>query len=450
MRGGRAGHGFAAACGLALISAIWPCQIAIATQVDTYIAQGKDAVSLRQFKEGEAAFRRGLELEPGHPEALYGAGYCALQQGKFSKALADLENVLRGTYATPAFRSFHMLALSRIGEIRLARKEYKAASEVYAQGVKNDPKSAEFRYGWGVALRAQGRNELALEQFEEALKLDPKSAGSLIGKAAIYYELGNVPEAFRLLEQAESAAPANPLPYGVMSGFYRDMKKPMEHHLALGHYYFYAGNLQRAANEYRTAQAIKETPESHHVLGAAYLQLGQLSEAEAQLRQALKMKIEPAETTWAQLSRVLARGGKLGEADQALDKAIALNKKVPAFEGQRAWIRILQGRFDEADKLARSAIERDAAAAAPYRYLGDSLSARGRFKDAIDAYEKSLARDPTQSDVYVNLGWAFESTGDPVSAQRNYEFFLRASPTADEARDVRAQLNKLKKKQRKP
>jgi tetratricopeptide (TPR) repeat protein len=265
----------------------------------------------------------------------------------------------------------------------------------------------------------------------------------------VYYEMGNVPEAFTLLGNAVAESPGNPTPYGVMGSFYQDMKKPYESHMMFGHYYFYSRDLARAAGEYRTALAIKETPEAHHTIGSVKLQLGDPREAETHFRRALELKITPSDPTQAQLAFALAKEGKLTEAMVALRKAIRANPKEPAYLTQMSWIALQAGDKDEAERSAKKALELDPNLAAGYRHLGDVYSARTQWRDAIGAYEKALSRDPNMDDVYVNLGWAYESVGDLVSAQRNYEIFLTLSSDKDACEKVRAQIKTLKARQRK-
>jgi len=416
---------------------------------DTSIAGGKDAISVGRFKEAEKSFLKAMDMRPGHPEALYGAGFAAMQLGKKKVAIARFEGVLKATYTIPEMKSFHTLALTRIGEILVFDHRWDEALQVYERGLKNDPANADLHYGYGVTQRAKGRNDKALREFEEALRLNPKHAGAMVGKASVYYELGNVPEAFKLLGDAVAASPGNPLPFGVMGSFYEDMKKPYEAHLMLGHYYFAMHDLKQAANEYRNALAIKETPEVHHTLGSVKLQLENPREAEGHFRRALELKIKPADPAQAQLSYALAKQGRLADAMAMLRKAIRSNDREPGYFTQMAWIALQMGDKDEAERAAKKALERDPNLAAGYRYLGDVAAARSRWREAIDAYEKALSRDPNMDDVYVNLGWAYEQAGDPVSAQRNYEIFLTISTDKEASEKVRTQIQILKKRQRK-
>ena len=129
-----------------------------AAEFDTLVAQGKDAVSLKQFSEAERIFKKALSIDPLQPEALYGAGYAAMQLNHPKTAVGYFESVLKHTYTTPELRAFHTLALTRIGEILLGQRRYGEAVDVYAQGVKNDSRSADLHWGYGTALRGKGQN----------------------------------------------------------------------------------------------------------------------------------------------------------------------------------------------------------------------------------------------------------------------------------------------------
>jgi len=434
----------ALSCALVLMAAR-----SVAGEADTLIAQGKDLVSLGQFKEAENAFRKAIALDPDNPDALYGAGFSALRRDKRKTAIGFFEEVMKRTYTRPEDKAFHGLALNQIGNILLAERRYEEADKVFATGVKNDPDNADMRYGYGTALRARGKNEPALIQFEEALKRNPKHPGALVGKASIYYEMGNVPEAFGFLQSAVENAPDSPLPHGVMSSFYADMKKPYEQHMTLGHYYFYSGDIQKAANEYRAALAVKETGEAHSVLGMTLLRMESVREAETHFERAIKLKVEPRDAALAQLAMAQGRLNKVAEAKASIEKAIKLNGNLAAYHAQMALLLLRSGDPAGAEKSCRRALALDPNNGTAYRYLGDVYNSQSKGDDAVGMYEKSLSLEPNQPDVYVNLGWAYEQSGDLVSARRNYEIFLRTNPDPDMAKKVRNQIAVLKRREAK-
>jgi len=421
-----------------------------ADEFDTFVAQGKDAITLNLISDAMGKFGKALELRPAHPEALYGVGYCAQLQGKSKTALKHFYKVLEVTYRNPQERDFHSLAVSRIGEILMAQGDAQGAMEIFSRGVQNDPDSPMMHYGYGLAMRASGKNEKALMEFEETLRLDPKHSGGLVGKASIYYSLGDVPNAFSYLQEAIAANPESALPYGVMSRFYEDLEKPYEQHMMLGRYYFNSGSVTKAADEFRIALAIKDNAEAYHAMGAAELRTGALKDSEEHLRKAISLKIKPADSTWSHLAQALARQGKLDEAIKANQKAIRINKKEPAYRAQAAWIALMAGDIEEAEKAAKLTLEMDPESAVAMRYLGDVSSKKGRYSEAVINYEKALARSPSLADVYVNLGWAYEKLGDEVMARKNYETFLRLAPDPETREKVEGQIKKLKRKNSRP
>lgn len=421
---------------------------AAADRFATLMAQGKDAISTGRPAEAEKLFKEALKEDPGHPEALYATGYAVMRQGRNAVAIQYFEDVLKRTYALRDYQVFHTLALTNIGNILLGEGRYGEAERVFEKGEINVPGNVEVLTGYGAALRGVGKNEKALLKFEEALKIDPTHVGALVGKASIYYDLGNVPQAYDLLDGAVRSSPRNPLPYGVMSSFYRDMEKPYEGHMTLGHYYFYAGDVGRAVDQYRAALAINEAAEAYHTLGTAVLQMGRAQEAENLLNRALAMKVDPAAVTWAQLSMAQSAQEKNEEALKSIRRALKLSEKEPTYHAHLSRVLVKLGDLKGGERAARRALELDPDSADAYRRLGDVHNLRREGRQAVEMYEKCLVRSPDQADVYVNLGWAYELIDDPVSARRNYETFLRMQPDAPEAEKVREQIKKLEKKEK--
>ena len=420
-----------------------------AAEFDTLMAQGKDAVTIQKYKEGEDIFIKALKLKPGHPEALYGAGMCALNRKQTAKAIEYFGDVLKQTYSDKSLEGFHTLAMMRLGEIYIGKGKAEEAAKIYGQGARNDPRNPEMHYGFGLALRMRGMNELALQQFEQAIQLDPKHAGAHIGKGAVLFDMGKVPEAFQELETAIKIAPNMPTPYGVMSRFYAELQKPYEENLALGSYYYGMSQFQMAEKAYRKALAKKDTPEVRHTLGSTLAMLGKYRESEENLRKAISMKVKPEDSAWASLSNVLAKKGDLKEARKAITKAIKLNGLENAYHSQLAWICLQLGDMEGAEAAARKSLEVKPGNPVGLRYLGDVYNQSGKPRDAIEAYEKCLAEDARSfPDVYVNLGWAYEQTGDYVSARRNYRTYMKMEPDPEVRSKVDAQIKLLEQKEK--
>ena len=425
-------------------SPAWPAEF------DTLVAQGKDAVSIQNYAEGEQLFLKALKLKPGHPEALYGAGMCALSRGAASRAMEKFKEVLKQTYSDESLKGFHTLALMKLGEIYISKGNGDEAGRLYAQGVRNDPGSPEMHYGYGLALRIKGMNELALQQFELAIQLDPKHAGAHVGKGAVLFDMGKVPEAFKEMEQAIKVNPNMPTPYGVMSRFYADLRKPYEENLTLGSYYYGMGQYKESETAFRKALAVKDTGEARQTLGSAQTMLGKFREAEENIRKAISKGVKPEDPAWAGLSNIQTKKGDFKEARKSITRAIKLNGNVPGYQSQLAWICLQMGDMDGAEQAARKSLEILPGNPVGLRYLGDVFNQRGKPRDAIEAYEKCLSADPSSfPDVYVNLGWAYESAGDFVSARRNYRTYLKMENNPEIREKVSAQIKSLEQREKK-
>jgi len=75
-----------------------------------------------------------------------------------------------------------------------------------------------------------------------------------------------------------------------------------------------------------------------------------------------------------------------------------------------------RGKFDEAFKNARKAIELDSLSPMFNGDLGNGLLISGRFDEAIVQAHKTLELDPNYAKAHVTLGWCFLSKGDTAGA----------------------------------
>jgi tetratricopeptide (TPR) repeat protein len=62
------------------------------------------------------------------------------------------------------------------------------------------------------------------------------------------------------------------------------------------------------------------------------------------------------------------------------------------------------------------------------------------FLDAAKEYDKALLLAPWVSSYYFNQAIAYEKAGKPKEAKRSFEFYLLATPNAQDARDVRKRI----------
>jgi tetratricopeptide (TPR) repeat protein len=132
-------------------------------------------------------------------------------------------------------------------------------------------------------------------------------------------------------------------------------------------------------------------------------QAGQLAQAEAIYRQILT--IDPGHAGCLHLLGGIAF--QTGHNDAAIDlirKAIALNRRVPAFHCDLGTALQHQGELDEAVKSYRQALALKPDYAEALNNLGNVLAAQGKLDDAAKAYRRALALKPDYAEAHYNLG----------------------------------------------
>jgi Flp pilus assembly protein TadD len=126
----------------------------------------------------------------------------------------------------------------------------------------------------------------------------------------------------------------------------------------------------------------------------------------------------------------------------------ALADAYPTYSGPLLNLGILQvkaGRFDDAEKTLRGAVERNANNAQAFNQLGIVYRKLGRFKDADGAYQRAVQIDPNYAIAYLNLGVLCDLyLHQPERALEAYERYLALAGAPDER--VSGWVSELKKR----
>ena len=119
-----------------------------------------------QLVEAHELYRRVLESEPNHPQALHYAGVLAHQQGRHDEAVALVE---RSLALAPEEADWH----SNLGIIFQSTGRLDAAIGAYRRAIVIDPKHANAHSNLGVLLRATGKPAEAEAAYRTAIQLNP-------------------------------------------------------------------------------------------------------------------------------------------------------------------------------------------------------------------------------------------------------------------------------------
>ena len=343
------------------------------------IAAAVQAHRAGEFDTAETIYRRLLERDPDHPDALHLLGLVAQQRGNGQEAAAligraidnrpdfveahnNLGNLLqdegRLSEAAASFsralalKPDYVLALFNLGNVMRALGDNEAAIARYRHAVEIKPSYAQAHNNLGSVLKQQGRLKEAEASYRHVLALQPNDANAHHNLGAMLHDQGDLDAAAVCYRRALELQPARAGTLHNLGNLRRDQ-----------------GELGDAATAYQQAlEAGPAAPAPYSNLGAVRYAQGRLDEAIAFYRQALQL---------------------------APDYAPALNNLSRAL--------IEQGAVDAAGDCCRQVLTQDPQNAVARNALGDVLKAQGRFADASREYEQALTIDPDYVMPYANL-----------------------------------------------
>jgi predicted O-linked N-acetylglucosamine transferase (SPINDLY family) len=263
-----------------------------------------------------------------------------------------------------------------------ARKHYEIGDWPGAEGLcRQVLQSAPDHPGaWhllGLIAARTGRNDLAIDHFREAVRLDPNRA---------------------------------------------------EAHCRLGYALLRKGDPESAVASLQRALAINAGyPEAHHCLGAALLSLGRPREAATHFEQAVRLR--PGYIgAHLDLGNALREQGRLEEAASSYAQAVWLRPDHADARNNLGNALMDLGRWDEAEAHLREAIRlRPDEARAAYN-LGLLLWTRGRVSEAEASYREAVRIDPGDHRAHLNLGNALKDQGRIDEAIASYRTAVGLDP----------------------
>jgi tetratricopeptide (TPR) repeat protein len=306
----------------------------------------------------------------------------------------------------------------------------------------------------GIWFNGHGEFACAAEAFQEALRLNPRSArvAYLLGKSL--YSAGNAPDAIAPLQQSVLLDPKN-LPAhltlaAALDTMHRTTDAEVEWRVALVidpksatalnalsadllGAKDYAGEIALLGAPSRAAQL---TPELAIALSRAYSETGKLGDADRILRAALGAHLTSLPLAEA-LSATLVLQARRQEASAVLENAI---KYHPADLHARVlylWILVQQDEAEKAQALAHKLL-----AEAPHNwevlYLNGVLERRAAdYAAARDHLEQAVALNPAHFESRRNLGSVLAELNDAQGAREQLQ---KAIDLGDQDPAVRFEL----------
>jgi tetratricopeptide (TPR) repeat protein len=293
-------------------------------------------------------------------------------------------------------------------------KQIEAESRLAIQSNLNDEES---HFTLGLSLHLQGELEEAIQEYREAIQINPDSTARCLLVSA-FSDQGKLNKA--ILELTI-----------VLSTLFKEMSSNIDEGLLLATLMYYLqthGKLDIAIIGFRS---ILETIESeftdliHCCLAIALYDQGKLEEAIAELQPIIQQN---------KAKRYYSRGvnfydqGKLDLAIVEFRMAIQLNPNNAESHTMLATALHDQGKLDEAIQEYREAIQINPSLADVHYKLGESLRDQNKQNEAIVEFQKAIQIDPNHTEAYVSLGGALYSQGNLDAAIKEYHKAIQINP----------------------
>lgn len=253
-----------------------------------------------------------------------------------------------------------------------------------------------------------GKHDLALQEFQHALQLDPRNANAEAGLAMAYENAGRIRDAEAAYQKAANLRPDAWVGYESLGAFYdRQNMYP-----------------QAVAADQRAIQLSPDNAQMYSNLGGACVDSGDpklLPIGEQALRKSIQLS--PSYAAYTNLGNLMLLEQRGAEAEDALKQALKIHANdyntwsslVMAYEWQNKTADAAEARH-HAITLAEQAVKlqpTDAFAQSTLAYLYAEDKQR---ENALARIQAALALSPNDPNVLVNAGQAYENLGDRAKA----------------------------------
>jgi tetratricopeptide (TPR) repeat protein len=305
----------------------------------------------------------------------------------------------------------HADALHLFGVLALQSGHAAVAADLIRKAIALDPAAAAYHVNLGSALATQGQLEEAIASHRHALALDPNSSEAYCNLAQALWHSGRPAEASAAYEQALAILPNSPQALA-----------------NLGNVLWQQGRTAEAIARCREALAIEPNfPHALATLGNALRDEGELEEAIASFRRALSLKPDFAEV-WSNLGAALRDQGNLEEAITCCKRALVLKPSyTQALVNLGAVLRD-QGNLQEALACYRQALSTDPDSPQALANLAQGLQDEGNIADAMACCYRALALDRACDSAYNCLGISLMNLGRLEAAKEHFEAALALEP----------------------
>jgi tetratricopeptide (TPR) repeat protein len=360
----------------------------------------------------------------------------------------------------------------------LAAKDYDSAIAAFRKGLLHQPGNAKAHKDLAYTLLKTGDNAEARDEFEQALRLDPKDETAALEFAFLAYETKKPIEARRTFDKLRHSA--NPATRKTADQAFTNIDQPLADgiarwqqalsrvpdpnalstfsaHWELAQLAEQRDELSLAAEQFEICRKLKpQLPELLLILARVWGELNRVEDSHAALLAASRsVDSRTAELALAQLGArypypyEFVAALKIDPRNVALRRELAflylaMHKEPEAIEQFEAVLAI-----DPKDQIVRKQLDllrglKAASGASPgvdAKAMGKKSLAMGYLRDAIRYFQQAHEQKPEDDQVMLDLGWAYNQSKNDAQAINCFDAARRSDDPQIAAEASRAYHN---------
>lgn len=278
-------------------------------------------------------------------------------------------------------------------------------------------------YNAGKRFQQQEKFTSAIEQYQEALLINPDYADAWIGLAECAYEMDEYSRALTCLETANK--------------YY---KYDLKIQRLKGFCYIGLGELEKANVVFE--DILKKFPNDvEAIFGLAQLQVfeGRISSAEKYYTQALTREASSKKALLS-LALVSLKLGKFEQADNFINQAIYYHHNTPEVYYYASYINVQKGDLSKAEDFIRTAVKLKPSYDEANALLAYILYCKGNYEEAVSVCDYRIAQNRKNSDAWYLKACAVYKLGSVEQSIKSLETVLKINPQDEIARFFLEQL----------
>jgi protein O-GlcNAc transferase len=167
---------------------------------EEWLNQAREHHRAGRLDAAAALYRRVLQVEPTHVDALTGLADVLESMGRNEEAILVLEEVVTRTPLSGPLQA-------RLGDAFHAQGDLGRAIEAYSKSVKQEPALVGPWWGLGCAFASLGDHASAVESFRRLIALQPDHGMALHNLGKSLFELGQVDPALEAFHRSLNHSP---------------------------------------------------------------------------------------------------------------------------------------------------------------------------------------------------------------------------------------------------